>query len=133
MSKNLKLVRSICAEWERADFSRADWADPEIEWEFVGGPEPSGGTGIVALAAAVRSWISAWDAWRIKVDEYRELDRERILVLSRVAGRGRTSGMELGRMFHQGAIFFEVTGGKVKRQVVYWERDRALADLDLAE
>jgi ketosteroid isomerase-like protein len=121
VSENLDLVRSILKGWQHADFSRADWADPEIDWEFVGGPEPSGGTGIVALATAVRRWIQAWDDWRVTVDEYRELDHERILVLCHAAGRGKTSGVQLEEMFRSGgAMLFEVRGEKIKRFVVYW-------------
>ena len=83
------------------------------------------------MAAAMRRWVDAWEDWRVKADEYHELDNERILVLFRAAGRGRASGMELDRMASQGACLFEVRGDKVRRLVNYFDRDRALADLGL--
>ncbi len=47
------------------------------------------------MARTNRDFLSAWDRWRIKADEYRELDDERVLVLAHMTGRGKTSGLEL--------------------------------------
>src|SRR5439155_449668 len=81
MSANLDLVRSIYAAWERGDFNSAEWAHSEIEYVVADGPEPGSGKGLAGLAEAWRSWLSAWEDLRIEVDEFRELDDERVLVL----------------------------------------------------
>ena len=48
----LDLVRSIVADWERGDYSSAEWADPEIEYLFVEGPAPGRWTGKSAVGKA---------------------------------------------------------------------------------
>ena len=44
----------------------------------------------------MRSWLSAWEACRVEARECRELDAERVLVFTRVSGRGKASGLDLG-------------------------------------
>jgi ketosteroid isomerase-like protein len=131
-SANLDLVRSIFAAWERGDFSSADWADPEIEFGFVDGPEPGTRTGLAGMAQANRAWLTAWEETGMRADEYRELDAERLLVLFHFSGRGTTSGIDLGQIGTKAASVVDVRGGKVTRLVFYWDGDRALADLGLA-
>ena len=130
MSANLDLVRSIYADWERGDFSSADWADPEIEWTAIGGPEPSNGRGLAAFAATWRDFLAAWGDYRVTADECRKLDADRVLVLLTAHARGRASGL-VAEGGTKGANMFYVRDGKVTKLVIYWDRDRALADLRL--
>jgi len=133
VSENLELVRSIYADWERGDFTSAEWAHPEIEYVIADGPAPGRWTGLVGMAGGVRDWLSAWEEFRIEADEYRELDGERILVLSHRSGRGKSSGLKVGQLEAKSANLFHLGDGKVTRFVVYFDRDRALADLGLKE
>jgi ketosteroid isomerase-like protein len=128
-SANVELVRSIYADWERGDFSSADWADSEIEYVFADGPAPGIWTG---LAEGWRGFVSAWGELRVAADDCRELDGERVLVLNHYSGgSGKTSGVELGQMRTEVAALFHVRDGKVTRLVLYWDRERAFVDLGL--
>jgi hypothetical protein len=134
MSENLNLARSILADWERGDFSSVEWADANIESERV--PALMGGqwTGVSGMAEGFRDFLSAWEDFRIaEVEEYREIDDERVLVLHRFTGRGKTSGLEVEHTQPKGASLFRIEKGKVVRLVYYGDGNRALADLGLKE
>ena len=130
-SANLDLVRSIYDGWARGDFSSVEWAHPEIEYIFADGPHPGTWTGLAGMARGNRDFLAAWEDWRIEADEYRALDYERVLVFTRMSGRGKTSGLELGPMRDLGATLFQVRLAKVTRLTLYWDRNRALVDLGL--
>jgi ketosteroid isomerase-like protein len=130
-SANVELLRSIYASWERGDYSSVEWAHPEIEFVVADGPSPSSWKGLAGMAEGFRDWLSGWEKLRAEVDEYRELDDERILVLQHFSGRGKTSGLELGQMRTKAATLYHLREGKVTRIVVYFDRERALAELGL--
>ena len=132
MSENLDLVRSIVADWERGDFTSAEWADDKIEFVLPDGPDPGSWTGIAAMGDAWGRRISTAESFRIEAEEFRELDDERVLVLTPVGGRSKTTGLDLEQMSRKGATLFHIRNGKVTRLVPYFDRDRALADLGLA-
>jgi ketosteroid isomerase-like protein len=131
-SANLDLVRSIYAAWERGDFSSGEWAHPEIEFVMADGPDPGNWTGVAGMAEGYHGVLGAWEDARIEPEDYRELDDERVLVLDHGSARGKTSGLEIGRIWSRGATLFQFRGGKVVKLVAYWDRERGLADLGLA-
>jgi hypothetical protein len=84
------------------------------------------------MAEGWRGVLGAWEEYRHYADEYRELEGERILVLTRYSGRGKASGLELGQMRAKAASLFQVRDRKVTRLVLYFNGERALIDLGLA-
>ena len=132
--ENVEVVRAIYAAWERGDFSSTEWAHPEIEFKIADLPAPVSRTGVAGMAESYRSdWLSAWEEFRVEPEEYRELDDERVLVLSHFTGRGRTSGLDVGQMRTRAAELFHVRGRKVTRLVIWGNRERAFADLGLSD
>ena len=86
------------------------------------------------MAQAWRDLLSTWEDFRVaEVEEYRELDDRRVLVLNRFAGRAKGSGILVEQTRTDGASLFEIDNGRVTRLVAYLDRDRAFADLGLAE
>ena len=131
--ENLEVAQRIYEAWGRGDFSSLEWADPEIEYVIVDGPEPGSWSGRAAMATAMRSILNTWENARIEAEEYTELEDERVLVLNHLSGRGKTSGLDVGQMKRNGAAILHLRDGRVTRYVSYNDRDRALADLGQRE
>jgi ketosteroid isomerase-like protein len=132
MTENVSLVRSIYAAWELGDFGPVDWADEDIEFVIADGPEPRTFTGRAAMTSGWREFLKAWSGYGVRPEEYRELPDGRVLVLLHAVGRGKASGIELGVTSEKGANVHEVADGKVTRLAIYFDCNRAFADLGLS-
>ncbi len=130
--ENLDLVRSIYERWAKGDYSGIDWAHPEIEFVIADGIAPGAWRGVREMGRAWGEEIGPWEDFRVIPEEYREIDDERVLVLLHNHGRGRTSGMTVDEIAAKSANVVHVRDGKVTRLVLYWDRERALAELGLS-
>jgi ketosteroid isomerase-like protein len=129
--ENVDLVRSIYAAWEPGDWSSSEWAHPDIEFVIADGTTPGTWRGLSLMAEGVRDFLGAWEEYRVAAQEYRELDDERVLVLGSSSGRGKAGGVVLGQIRTMHATLFHIRDGKVTRLVLYWDCERAFADLGL--
>jgi ketosteroid isomerase-like protein len=133
-SPNVDLVRSLYVAWERGDyFSSVDWAHPEIELVTgMGGPDPRSWSGLAAVGRGWREFLRDWTDWHIEIEEYRELGDDRVLALGQLHGCGRRSTVQAEQLAASAANLFHICDGKIKKVVLYWDRERAFADLGLA-
>jgi hypothetical protein len=97
MSENVDLVRSIYADWERGDFSRGDWAHPEIEYVYADGPEPGRWIGLANMADAWRVRLSAWEDFRFVWTSTERLATSRCLFSSAAGDTSRPADLRLTR------------------------------------
>jgi hypothetical protein len=124
-----QFVRDLYAAWARGDFTSVDWASPDIEFRIADGPAPESWVGREAMAAGWGEVLGVWDGLRAHAEEFRVLEDGRILVLMHNTGRGKSSGLDLGEMTTRGANVMTLDGDQVSRLAIYFDRNRALADL----
>jgi hypothetical protein len=130
-SSAVNLVHSLFLARARGDWSSVEWAHPQIELAVADGPNPGTWTGVAGMTEGYHQVTNAWEGYS-SAEEFVLLDDERVLVLDRLFARGKLSGLELEQMQPNAAGVFRVRGGKVVSIVLWYSRERALADLGLA-
>ena len=126
--KNVEIVRGIYAEWEKGDFSSAEWADADIE--YTPPSETRETRGLDAMARRWRDWLGAWKDFAALPEEFIDAG-DRVLVLTRFRGRGRGSGTPITDF--PGAALFTLRDGRVVRLILYNDVREALEAAGLQE
>ena len=129
--ENVEIVRRMYDAYAGGDFETAmAYLDPEIEMDLTLRPDGKVFHGHAGVTEAVRTWLGAWEGWRLEVEEIIDLGGERVLVLARESGRGKGSGMEIEHP-HIGIV--TVRDSKIVHMVGYVERGQALEAAGLSE
>jgi hypothetical protein len=87
---------------------------------------------VAGVAKGWRDFLGNWQDAHAEAADYRELDGERVLVLFRMHGRGKTSGLELGELRAMAAHVFHIRARKVTSITLYLDGERAFAKFGLA-
>lgn len=131
MTDNVDFVRSIYRYWERGEFDSLGWAHAEIEFVVADGPTPMQLRGLRAMLQHWREFLAAWRPSGVVVDEYRELDEGRVLVLLHGGRAGAVAARH--ELRGAGAQIFNIRDGMVTRLTTYFAREGALSGLGIEE
>ena len=126
---NVEIIRSLYERWLRGEMG-LDMLDPEIAMiESNTIPGAASAYGIDAVRKYITSFANYWDEIRFEPLEYIDAD-ERVVVVARLVGRGKTSGVAVDRIW---AYVWTLRDGKVLRMDGYANRQEALDAVGHAE
>jgi 2-(1,2-epoxy-1,2-dihydrophenyl)acetyl-CoA isomerase len=135
VANNVELARRAWEAFSRRDFdTQLEYIHPDLEWrpaQGPGGPEGSVYHGREAYARWLYDEVvPVWESFRGEDLVIRELEDGRILILGKIRGKGRASGVEVSAPFGQIA---EIRDGMVIRLTGYMDHESALAAAGLRE
>jgi 2-(1,2-epoxy-1,2-dihydrophenyl)acetyl-CoA isomerase len=135
VTTNAELARRIWDAFNRADYdTQLELIHPDIEWrpaQGPGGPEGTVYRGREGYARWIyEELIPVWESFRGENLDIRELEDGRVLILGRIRGKGRASGVEVTAAFGQ---IGEVRDGMAYRLTGYLDHESALAAAGLSK
>jgi ketosteroid isomerase-like protein len=127
--EQIELVQRAFELWNQGDREvREDWIDPDLELhsKLLGG--------VLRGADGLRNWFLEIDQqfgeWQLKVDEIRQVEPDRLLVLGAIHLRGRGSEVEFDQPM---AWLLDFRDGRVARMQMFTERLEALQAAGLSQ
>ncbi len=120
--KNVDLVRSIYEGWGRGELG-LERLDPEISMiESAVLPGAISAHGIAAVERYIRSFAKHWEQISFQPQEFIDAG-EQVVVVARLMGRGKKSGVEVARTW---AYVWTLRENKALSLVGYADRAEAL-------
>jgi ketosteroid isomerase-like protein len=128
---NMQLVERLLDAFNERDIGRfAELTTPDFEWSpsmvAIEGEVFLGREGIETYFGRM---IDAWDEFRVVSRELRDLG-DRVLVLGRLEGRGRVSGVPVSAALD---VLYDIRGGKISRMRSFLDHNDALHAAGLEE
>jgi ketosteroid isomerase-like protein len=129
---NVDIVRSFHEAFGAGD--RVEWRrhfHPNVEWDVTPSTMPAAKVyrGHDGVEEFFRDWLGTWDDYRQETLEIIDAG-DAVVVVFRQTGRGRSSGVEVDRLFYN---VYELADGKVVRYRLFESREDALAAVGKAE
>ena len=130
--ENVDVVRRLFEAHARRDEETVrELYDPEIQWEDVSGLWGDWGTrhGRDGVREAFASWFKAFEDVTFIAEDFTDAG-EHVVVVTRISGRGRSSGLEVDQHI---TLLWAVRGGRVTSVRGYRDRSDALEAVGLSE
>jgi ketosteroid isomerase-like protein len=123
--EHLEIAKRCVDAFDRRDLDElAETVTADYEWvgAFLGTVEGGSYRGREGMARYFAEAEQTWESFSVTGEEFRDLD-DRVLVLGRMEGRGRSSGVEVDTPYTMIVEFHE---GKVSRSRAYLDHAEAL-------
>ena len=121
-----EMIEEVSAGFSRQDFGALrPWVHPDIVFDFSRSINDIRGvyTGIDQMEPASLRFFEPWAELEWEITSVEELDPERLVVVTRVVGRGSGSGIEIEAT---GAQAWQHRDRRLTRVTMYQSREEAL-------
>jgi ketosteroid isomerase-like protein len=132
--ENVETVNAGCEAWIRGDLNAYfELCDPSVEWDttnYEGWPEDDVYSGRKGVHRFLEEWRASWEQYEAGVEEYLDIDSERVLVLWWQRGVGRGSHIPVKMDW---ALICTLKRGLVRRMEAFSDRREALKAVGLED
>ena len=129
---NVGLVRRLNDVFNEHSFvENADLLDPDMVWDMshVGLPDAASFTGHLGVLGFLNTLTESFASEHIDAEDIVD-SGDQVLVMVRLSGRGRTSGIDVDQRF---AMVWTLRDGRAIRMDMYLTRDEGLKAVGLEE